>query len=164
MNNKLMLRAARIAMMAALTAPFVLAQDAVPNPSPQSALSIPQARQVQPEALNRILHEAGAEKPLVLQVGSHVLFTEAHIPGALYVGPDSQAAGLELLRSRVGSLPRTTSIVIYCGCCPWTRCPNIGPAFAALEKMGFKNVRALYLEQNFGTDWVAKGYPVEQGR
>ena len=164
MNNRLMLCAARTAMLAVLTAPFACAQYAVPNASPRSAFSIPQARLVQPEALNRRLHEAGTEKPLVLQVGSHVLFAEAHIPGALYAGPGSQAAGLELLRSRVDSLPRARAMVIYCGCCPWKRCPNIGPAFAALEQMGFKNVRALYLEQNFGADWVAKGYPVEQGR
>ena len=43
-------------------------------------------------------------------------------------------------------------------------CPNIGPAFAELEQMGFKNVKALYLEENFGADWVAKGYPAVQGR
>jgi hypothetical protein len=29
--------------------------------------------------------------------------------------------------------------------------------------MGFTNVKALYLADNFGADWAAKGYPVEQG-
>jgi hypothetical protein len=29
--------------------------------------------------------------------------------------------------------------------------------------MGFTNVKALYLADNFGADWAGKGYPVEQG-
>jgi hypothetical protein len=28
--------------------------------------------------------------------------------------------------------------------------------------MGFANVKVLYLADNLGTDWVAKGYPVER--
>jgi hypothetical protein len=28
--------------------------------------------------------------------------------------------------------------------------------------MGFTNVKVLYIAQNFGADWVNKGYPVEQ--
>jgi thiosulfate/3-mercaptopyruvate sulfurtransferase len=30
--------------------------------------------------------------------------------------------------------------------------------------MGFVNIRVLYLADNFGTNWVDKGYPVERGR
>jgi hypothetical protein len=30
--------------------------------------------------------------------------------------------------------------------------------------MGFTNVEVLYLADNFGADWVSKGYPVEKGR
>jgi len=131
---------------------------------PGSAFSIPQAQLIQPEALSRLLTAAAAEKPLVFQVGSHVLFAQAHIPGAEYVGPGSQPAGLQALQSRVNSLPRKSFIVLYCGCCPWTRCPNIEPAFAKLQEMGFTNVKVLYLADNFGADWASKGYPVEQGR
>jgi hypothetical protein len=29
--------------------------------------------------------------------------------------------------------------------------------------MGFTNVKALYLANNFGADWADKGYPVEAG-
>jgi hypothetical protein len=29
--------------------------------------------------------------------------------------------------------------------------------------MGFTNVKALYLANNFGADWADKGYPVEPG-
>jgi len=54
--------------------------------------------------------------------------------------------------------------VLYCGCCPWNRCPNVGPAFSKMREMGFSNVKVLYLADNFGTNWVEKGYPVEKGR
>jgi len=29
--------------------------------------------------------------------------------------------------------------------------------------MGFTNVRALYIANNFGSDWVDKGFSVEKG-
>jgi hypothetical protein len=54
--------------------------------------------------------------------------------------------------------------VLYCGCCPWNRCPNIEPAFSKLKEMGFTDVKVLYLAENFGADWAAKGYSVEKGR
>jgi hypothetical protein len=132
--------------------------------SPESAFSISNAQVLQPEELNRILHAQGANRPLVLQVGSHMLFAEAHIAGSEYAGPGSQAAGLKQLQDRVTPLPRKTFIVLYCGCCPWNRCPNIGPAFKLLRDLGFTNVKALYIADNLGADWVDKGYPVESGR
>jgi hypothetical protein len=133
-------------------------------PGHESALSIPTAQLIQAEELNRLLENKSAEKPLVLQVGSHVLFAESHIKWAEYAGPGSQPAGLNLLQQRVSMLSRKTLIVLYCGCCPWNRCPNLGPAFWQLHDMGFTRVKVLYLANNFGADWVSKGYAVEQGR
>lgn len=127
-----------------------------------SAFSIPQAYVMQPDALQKML-QAGATKPVVLQVGSRVMFDEAHIRGAQYAGPGSQADGLKLLEAKVSVLPKTAPIVIYCGCCPWNRCPNLGPAFHRLRELGFKNVKVLYLANNFGSDWVQKGYSVAMG-
>lgn len=133
-------------------------------PSPDSAFSIPTAQLIQPEELNRILQTKGKNKPLIFQVGSHMLFAQAHIAGSEYAGAGAQPQGLDQLKTRVAALPRKSSIVIYCGCCPWTRCPNIGAAFNLLHQMGFTNVKALYLANNLGTDWVDKGYPVERGQ
>jgi rhodanese-related sulfurtransferase len=93
-----------------------------------------------------------------------MLFEQAHIPGAEYAGPGSQDAGLDQLKSRVAPLPRNTFIVLYCGCCPWGRCPNIAPAFNLLHGLRFTRVKVLYMAENFGTDWAAKGYPVERSR
>ena len=168
MKSNLAMRTGMAVVVIALASMVGQAQFAAPAPGAPaaagSALSIPQAQLLQPEALNRLLAAAGAEKPLVLQIGSHVLFAQAHIPGAEYAGPGSQPAGLEALESRVTSLPRTTFIVLYCGCCPWIRCPNIEPALTKLRQMGFTNVKALYLADNFGANWRDKGYAVEQGR
>jgi thiosulfate/3-mercaptopyruvate sulfurtransferase len=144
--------------------PQLQAQFMNPAPPPSSALSIPQANVMQPEELLPLLKATGAQKPLMLQVGSHMLFAQAHIPGSEYAGPGSQPAGIQMLEDRVKALPRKKLIVLYCGCCPWVRCPNLGPAFEKLRMMGFTNVKALYLADNFGADWASKGYPVEQGR
>jgi hypothetical protein len=130
-------------------------------PSPSSAYSIPTSMLLQPEELNRLLHTPPAGKPLILQVGSRVLFDQAHIPGSEYAGPGMQDAGAQMLRSRVTKLPRKTLIVLYCGCCPWNRCPNVGPAYKLLLDMGFTRVKVLYLANNFGADWANKGFPVE---
>ena len=117
---------------------------------------------IQPAELAQILKSSAAQRPLLLQVGFRVLYASHHIPAAEYAGPASDEGGLKALRARVNSLPRKTFIVLYCGCCPWTHCPNVHPAFAALQSMGFTNVKVLYLADNFRTDWMDKGYPVEK--
>jgi len=88
---------------------------------------------------------------------------QAHIPGAEYIGATSSSQGLGSLRTRVKTLPHEAQIVLYCGCCPWEHCPNIAPAYAELQKLGFKNVKVLYIANNFGADWVDKGYPSVKG-
>jgi thiosulfate/3-mercaptopyruvate sulfurtransferase len=134
----------------------------VPAWGPGSALSIPQDRLIQPGALRHLLQAEVTNKPLLLQVGSHLLFDEAHIPGSIYAGAGSQPTGLQQLQTTVATVSKNKAIVLYCGCCPWNRCPNLGPAFKQLHDLGFTNVKALYLADNLGTDWVAKGYPVER--
>lgn len=124
---------------------------------------IPAPRLINPDELVKILQSPRSEKPLMIQVGSHVLYTQAHIPGSEYIGPASGETGLQSLRKRVASLPRSTFIVLYCGCCPWSHCPNVKPADDALRAMGFTNVKVLYIANNFGADWVEKGYPVGKG-
>ncbi len=124
---------------------------------------VPLDRLMQPAELATVLKSFGP-KPLILNVGPRMLYAQAHILGAEFIGPTSDAHGIEALRVRVAKLPKTQYIVIYCGCCPWAHCPNIGPAFAELKSLGFKNVKALYISNNLGTDWVYKGYPTEKGQ
>jgi len=145
-------------------APNGIAQSSNPADSPRSAAAIPDSALIQPGALLRLLRVGGADKPLVLQVGSRIFFAEAHIPGAEFAGPGSQPSGLQQLQSKVAAERKGNLIVIYCGCCPWIHCPNVGPAYKQLRDLGFTNVKVLYLANNFGDDWVAKGYAVEHGQ
>ncbi len=118
---------------------------------------------IQPEELVKTLQSKG-EKPVILMVGFKVLYAQAHIPGAEYIGPTSEERGMAQLRERAKSLSKKRPIVLYCGCCPWVHCPNIDPALKLLRELGFTNVKALYIANNFGQDWMNKGYPVEKGQ
>ncbi|MBS1822931.1 MAG: rhodanese-like domain-containing protein [Acidobacteria bacterium] len=144
------------AIIALLPLRSVAQQEHVP------ASSIPQASLIQPADLSAAL-QSSAPKPLILHVGSVLMFATAHIPGSEYVGPGGKQIGVDALKRRVASLPKDTAIVLYCGCCPWGRCPNIAPAYNLLHDAGFTNLKVLYLADNFGTDWVDKGYPVTKG-
>ena len=124
--------------------------------------TIPTPVTIQPAELAAML-QSGTAKPLIIQVGFHVLYTQAHIPGSEYIGPAARPDAIEQLRKRVDPLPRTQQIILYCGCCPWERCPNVAPAYQELQSMGFTNVKLLYIANNFGADWVDKGYPVAKG-
>ncbi|MDE3200983.1 MAG: rhodanese-like domain-containing protein [Acidobacteriota bacterium] len=131
---------------------------------PGSALSIPLASQVTPEQLQHMLSGSVTAQPLVLQVGSHLMFEQSHIPYATYAGPGSTPDGLEALTLAVAPIPKSKLIVLYCGCCPWNHCPNIAPAYRRMLQLGFTNVKVLYIANNFGEDWVAKGYPTQTAK
>jgi thiosulfate/3-mercaptopyruvate sulfurtransferase len=122
-----------------------------------------EAELLKPEDLAKTLRDARSPGPLLFHVGFRMLYAQAHIPGSEFSGPACEAEGLAQLKKRVARLPRKSEIVLYCGCCPWSHCPNLRPAFAALRRMGFTHVRALYLPQDFGHDWVVKGFAVQRG-
>jgi rhodanese-related sulfurtransferase len=126
----------------------------------QTASTVPTDSQIEPAAL---VKQLAADKPLVLMVGPRFIYSQAHIPGAEYIGMASKPEGLKALQDRVAKVPKTQRIILYCGCCPWNYCPNIAPALAELKTQGFKDVKVLHLADNFGTDWSSKGYPVEKG-
>jgi len=117
---------------------------------------------IRPEELAKVL-KSSAAKPIVLNVGPRLIYVQAHIRGAEFIGPTAKPEGLEKLRARAASLPRDSFLVIYCGCCPWEHCPNIRPAYKELKQMGFTRVKVLYIGTSFGTDWVDKGYPAAKG-
>jgi 3-mercaptopyruvate sulfurtransferase SseA len=117
---------------------------------------------IQPQELASLL-QASKAKPLILNIGPRMLYNQAHIPGAEYIGAGSDAQGREALRTRVKSLPKKQAIVLYCGCCPWSHCPNVHPAYKELFELGYTNVKVLYIANNFGADWVDRGYPTERG-
>lgn len=147
--------------VAAATAMRPGAVRAATTVSAATGSSIPSANRMEPAELAALMRSGHA--PVILQVGFGKLYAEAHIQGAVHAGPMVSADGRALLAKTVAGMDRHALLVIYCGCCPWEKCPNIRAAFAALHKMGFTNVKALYLADNFGADWVQPGYPTVKG-
>jgi len=126
-----------------------------------SAPSIPEEALIQPVVLAEIL-KAGNPPPL-LQVGFSVMYAEAHIPGSIYAGPTGTGAGIAKLKAAVQGFDKAKPVVIYCGCCPWIRCPNVAGAYRTLTALGFADIKVLYIADNFGADWADKGYPTAHG-
>ncbi len=130
-----------------------------PAPMPKLELRDPwKANQLmEPAELVAIIQNPQAKKPLVLNIGA-----VEDIKGATHIGPANKPENLEKLTKTVKSLPKNTAIVIYCGCCPFGKCPNIRPAFTALQNAGFSNVKLLDLPVNLNTNWTSKGYPLAE--
>ena len=163
----LLLSASALAAHITIRSLTVLAGEAVPAfplGQPAAASSLPAEVLINPEDLAKLLQSPTGERPLLIHVGFYVLYTQAHIPGSEYIGPTSQPEALEKFRKRVERLPRKKLIVLYCGCCPWSHCPTARPAYDALHSLSFTKVKVLFIPNNFGEDWIAKGYPVEKGQ
>jgi thiosulfate/3-mercaptopyruvate sulfurtransferase len=121
----------------------------------------PAASVLEPAALAKALQSGKA--PTVLCVAFPVLYNSKHIVHAAFAGPGSKPEGLEALKKAAASLPRDADLVIYCGCCPMNKCPNIRPAYRTLKEMGFTHIRVLDIPTNMHTDWFSKDYPSEAG-
>src|SRR6266481_7430644 len=119
------------------------------------------AQTVQPADLEKELGNSKSA-PTVVFVGFKRLYSAGHIKGAQYHGTAGSEEGLKELTAWAAGLPRATNLVIYCGCCPMEVCPNIRPAFKALQGLGFKNLRVLLLPQDFAADWAGKGLPYDK--
>ncbi len=111
------------------------------------------AQLLSPADLQQELTEKSTPLPLVLSIGPGAV-----IKGSEDIGAAHEDANLTKLRQRLAKLPRDSKLVIYCGCCPFVRCPNIRPAFTLLNEMKFTNARLLNIEHNIKTDWISKGY------
>lgn len=119
------------------------------------------AELVESEVLaKRLIAEPASLK--VFYVGFPVLYRAAHIRGATLAGPCSKPEGLAALKQQAASLPRDGELFLYCGCCPFDKCPNIRPAHGALRAMGFTRLRVVQMATNLHTDWVTKGFPTER--
>ncbi|MCF3107595.1 rhodanese-like domain-containing protein [Niabella sp. CC-SYL272] len=94
---------------------------------------------------------------LIVSVGP-----DAVIKGSVNMGPAHEPEHLKQLKRYLKKIPRTKEIVLYCGCCPFDRCPNIRPAFKTITGMGFKKAWLLNIPKNIKTDWLDKQYPVNE--
>jgi thiosulfate/3-mercaptopyruvate sulfurtransferase len=110
-----------------------------------------------PADLATVLNNSKILQPIVFSVGM-----QAIIKGSIDIGPAMKAENLNTLKQRLNKLPKNSEIVIYCGCCPFSRCPNIRPAMELLKDMQFTNYKLLNLPQNVKVDWIDKGYPMTE--
>jgi hypothetical protein len=109
-----------------------------------------------PAALAAAITDPKAPKPVIFNIGP-----VQQIKGAIAIGPANKQGNLEKLKQQLAKLPKDKEVIIYCGCCPFSRCPNVRPAFELLQKMKFKNAKLLNLSTNLKDDWISKGYPIE---
>jgi hypothetical protein len=161
-HRKLFLAAALLALGALGLVFFPSSGSGAPQAPPADPWTAAQA--LEPAALASELSGAkDANRPVILYVGFRTLYQGGHIPGALYFGEARSEQGLAEIKKWAEKQPRSMNLVIYCGCCPLARCPNIRPATSALREMGFTHLRVLILPHDLATDWIAKNYPVEKG-
>ena len=139
--------------LGALSLALCFSQDAL-DPWPKDDL-------LEPAALAKEVQST--KPPRVLCVAFPVLYRSKHILHAVDAGPGSTPEGLEALKKAAAAMPKTADIVIYCGCCPMVKCPNIRPAYRTLREMGFTHVRVLNVPTNMHADWYSKDYPTESG-
>jgi hypothetical protein len=121
----------------------------------------PKAAVLEPADLVKAIESPKA--PVIISVAFPVLYRSKHIVHAIDAGPTSQPEGIAALKKAVAGLSKDADIVIYCGCCPMVKCPNIRPAYRTLKELGFTHVRVLDVATNMHTDWELKNYPTEDG-
>src|SRR6204780_5971003 len=126
-------------------------QEAVSDPWAASEL-------LQPAELAQAIQSGKA--PVLLSVAFPVLYKGKHIVHAINAGPTSKPEGIEALKTAVAKLGKDADLVIYCGCCPMVKCPNIRPAYRALKELSFTRLQILSVPDNFHENWESKRYPV----
>ena len=129
----------------------------------KSADPWPSSQTLEPAQLAKMLTDKYLSVPTVVFVGFRSLYVGGHVPDAAFHGTASTEQGLAELRAWAARVPRSTDLVIYCGCCPFDKCPNIRPAYTAMSSMGFKKLRVLAIPTSFAVDWAGKGYPMQKG-
>ena len=116
-----------------------------------------------PAALALRLDDVRAGGLSVWHIGPATLHAQHRIPGSRYIGEAGTTAGYAALLAALRALPIHAEVVLYCGCCPTTHCPNVHPADRALREAKVDRGLVLDLPTNLRTDWIDKGYPVDAG-
>jgi len=145
-------------MFARILPLFLATLSLAQQPDPWSAAEL-----LQPAQLAATLQSPAAEKPYIVCVAFPVLYRSKHITNAKFAGPGAKAEGIDDLKKVVAGIDKNREIVLYCGCCPMEKCPNLRPAFRTLKELGYTKVRALNIPTNMHTDWYTKNYPSEAG-
>ena len=110
---------------------------------------------VNPADLAAKIEKGQAGNLLILNIGP-----DAVIKGSVNIGPGQDAENIDKLKAYLQSVPKDKEVILYCGCCPFSRCPNIRPAFKTLAELGFVNRKLLDIPKNIKANWLDKGYAV----
>ena len=129
---------------------FTFQQCKAQEPKPENWTS---EQLMQPADLAQALND-NKNIPLIYCVGPGVV-----IPHSIDIGMTDKPENIQKLKDSLKKVSRDANIVIYCGCCPFARCPNVRPAIALLKEMKFTNYHLLNLPHIIRTDWISKGYP-----
>ena len=105
-----------------------------------------------PADLAATIADKTKEQPVIISVGP-----SAVIPKSVDIGAAHEANNLKTLEEHLSKVPKDKEVVLYCGCCPFNKCPNIRPSFTLLNTMGFKNPKLLNLPRNVKADWIDAG-------
>ena len=119
----------------------------------QNAENWTEKQLMEPAALASFL-TTGKNIPKIFSVGPGAI-----IPNSVAIGMANDKENLEKLKQELKGINKKTSVVVYCGCCPFEHCPNVRPAIEALKELNFTNYKLLNLPHNIKTDWISKGYP-----
>jgi hypothetical protein len=114
-----------------------------------------QEQLLNPSELAKNINNPQTHQHLVLCVGP-----AATIKNSIEIGATRDKENLDKLKQQLKSTSKDETIVLYCGCCPFDKCPNIRPAFNLLNQMQFKNHKLLNLPHNLKVDWIDHGYPI----
>lgn len=113
------------------------------------------AQLIAPATLAARITDSSRTTPVIIGIGPG-----GGIKGAIELGQSKDKENQDKLRSLLKGYSSETEVIIYCGCCPFSQCPNIRPAFRIANEMHFKNARLLDIPANLKKDWIDKGYPV----
>lgn len=110
-----------------------------------------------PASLSAVISNSSPEKPLIIDIGP-----AGSIKGSVKTGAANKKENLKKLKELLLKENKDRKIVIYCGCCPYEKCPNIRPAFLLLDSLKFTNHKLLDLPHNLKVDWIDHGYPMTE--
>lgn len=109
-----------------------------------------------PELLAQRIAKNDTSNLLILNTGP-----VEDIKGAVNIGAVEDAKNLARLKDYLQQVPKDKEVILYCGCCPLSVCPNLHPAYDLLKEMKFSQYKVLRLTHDLQEDWIDKGYPVQ---
>ena len=143
---------------ALVSAPAIRGQENPPS-DPWAA-----AQTIQPADLARELGEKnGTPPPTIVYVGFRALFAGGHIPGATFHGSASTEQGLSDLKKWAAEIPRTTSLVIYCSCCPFEKVSQHSAFVHRTRQNGIQEIAGPRSSQILRRTGLTRAIPFRKG-